>query len=704
MKTMKKILTLTLLALSVLGFSQTLEVENLKINENLITTGENLLPDRVITLDTINDKVTETNVTKVTSLSFQNLADSISKNNTFDSLNVTYSVDAKVINADSVDCEVFEADKLTILNSTAETTPASATGIGVKNDNATANRVNSIGFGASGIFQSGMLNTWVDANTNNLSLYNWTGGAISEKIRIEGDSVKAFGTFQLNDSSVTSITTGDTLLTKEYADTAYEGGGDSYFTETDNNTINGNDTLESTYHKGKLLPPDDGMLLEYEGIEIGCYPESGVFYFGNTADYQKYIVFLSRSIHIEGDNDTILNVAHMDEEDTVFTITLDTTFINNYAKFSGGSNLRGLISETLEEDVTIDFSEKTIEFIGNFITIEYSDDPDNKYIVLETDGSGIYIYGNTGDEDFDNTIYYYADVRHDFMVAEDTVMKLTHDTIYATVPIKLGTSSSVLKDSSGNLHAETDTFKIVGNALINDNLEVGDTTKTAVLIVGTDTTDNLNFAGYFTETTNKTINSNDTLKTIILEAGLGNFEEVYSNSSSDLKSLKIDGKYAVSASERFGWLGINDLGEWDFTNIYGKATVMQSLRSEDTLYFGNLFNYDVNIVSNNDTLIVNADSLRLNANVSISGNLTVDGTYPSDFVFDENYELPVFNDYIDKAKELKHLPEFENVNRKNIGRYISGLEEALEKQLLYNEQQQTIINELIKRIEKLENK
>ena len=59
---MKKILTLLFLTISILGFSQTLEVENLKINENLITTGENLLPDRVITLDTTNNKVTETNV------------------------------------------------------------------------------------------------------------------------------------------------------------------------------------------------------------------------------------------------------------------------------------------------------------------------------------------------------------------------------------------------------------------------------------------------------------------------------------------------------------------------------------------------------------------------------------------------------------------------------------------------------------------
>jgi hypothetical protein len=208
MKTMKKILTLILLTLSVLGFSQTLEVErNLKINENLITTGENLLPDRVITLDTTNDKVTETNVMKVTSLSFQNVADSISKNNTFDSLNVTYNVDAKVINADSVDCEVFEADEVIILNSTSETTPASAGGIGVENDNATANRVNRIGFSANKVFQSGMLNTWVDANTNNLSLYNWTGGAISRKLYLKDDT-----TFLGKDEAVTILPNGDVEL------------------------------------------------------------------------------------------------------------------------------------------------------------------------------------------------------------------------------------------------------------------------------------------------------------------------------------------------------------------------------------------------------------------------------------------------------------------------------------------------------------
>lgn len=98
------------------------------------------------------------------------------------------------------------------------------------------------------------------------------------------------------------------------------------------------------------------------------------------------------------------------------------------------------------------------------------------------------------------------------------------------------------------------------------------------------------------------------------------------------------------------------------------------------------------------------DSLKFTANVYITGNLWVDGTFPSDFIFDNNFKLESIDDYYRHCLNLNHLPEFENRDRKNIGLYISGLEEALEKQVIYNQQQQQIINDLINRIEKLENK
>jgi hypothetical protein len=97
--------------------------------------------------------------------------------------------------------------KITAYSPSSVITPASATGFLLENGNATANRVNCIGFGASGVFQSGMLNTWVEANTNNLSLYNWTGGAISRKLYLKDDT-----TFLGKDEAVTILPNGDVEL------------------------------------------------------------------------------------------------------------------------------------------------------------------------------------------------------------------------------------------------------------------------------------------------------------------------------------------------------------------------------------------------------------------------------------------------------------------------------------------------------------
>ncbi len=313
--------------------------------------------------------------------------------------------------------------KITAYSPSSETTPASATGFLLENDNATANRVNNIGFGASGVFQSGMLNTWVDANTNNLSLYNWTGGAISRKLYLKDDT-----TFLGKDEAVTilgngNVGIGTTTPTEklhvngnalindnlEVEDTAkVEGelmvrdttireliekyGGTDLFTETTNNTVNDNDTITSTYYEGKLLPPEDGLLLDYEGIEIGCYPieENGEFYLGYTTDYQKYIAFKSRSIHIEGDNDTILNVVHIDEEDTVFTIMKDTIYVNTVLNVNGNALIEDnftvndslIIKDATGVDTVLIFDD------GDTTRIE-SDNPikiGSNSLIVETDG------------------------------------------------------------------------------------------------------------------------------------------------------------------------------------------------------------------------------------------------------------------------------------------------------------------------------
>jgi hypothetical protein len=129
------------------------------------------------------------------------------------------------------------------------------------------------------------------------------------------------------------------------------------------------------------------------------------------------------------------------------------------------------------------------------------------------------------------------------------------------------------------------TETILYNDLTTENLTVEDTTKTAVLIVGTDTTDNLDFAGYFTETTNKTINSNDTLESDIFMPA-------------DSSYLYKDGGLILRNAEHEGILNIN-ADDIQFGNRDGEGSPIR--------------------------IYPNSDSVEIN-NLYVKGNITIDGT------------------------------------------------------------------------------
>lgn len=97
-------------------------------------------------------------------------------------------------------------------------------------------------------------------------------------------------------------------------------------------------------------------------------------------------------------------------------------------------------------------------------------------------------------------------------------------------------------------------------------------------------------------------------------------------------------------------------------------------------------------IGDNMDLDVN-HNLTVLGNAHVEGNLTVTGTYPSDHAIED--AQPLLSVYWHRAQRIKKLPPFEKRNRRSIGEYLSGLEEAVERNLRY-------IVELEQRIEQLE--
>jgi hypothetical protein len=92
----------------------------------------------------------------------------------------------------------------------------------------------------------------------------------------------------------------------------------------------------------------------------------------------------------------------------------------------------------------------------------------------------------------------------------------------------------------------------------------------------------------------------------------------------------------------------------------------------------------------------NSDTLRFTeTNFSFQGAIYLNGASVSDFAITD-YQVPLL-DYWAKTQELNHLPAFESKDRRNINTYISGVEEATERNLRY-------IVELEARIRELEGK
>jgi len=81
-----------------------------------------------------------------------------------------------------------------------------------------------------------------------------------------------------------------------------------------------------------------------------------------------------------------------------------------------------------------------------------------------------------------------------------------------------------------------------------------------------------------------------------------------------------------------------------------------------------------------DTLDLVETIVKVSGTLYVTGNISSGGT-TSDFAITD-YQMPLL-DYWTKTQELNKLPAFESIDRKNLVRYINGVEEAAERNLRY---------------------
>jgi len=144
-------------------------------------------------------------------------------------------------------------------------------------------------------------------------------------------------------------------------------------------------------------------------------------------------------------------------------------------------------------------------------------------------------------------------------------------------------------------------------------------------------------------------------------------------------------------------------------------------------YFGT---FDINAQTSNFSSIENGNigigtslpqyKLDVNGKASFSDNVKVEAKFEAkeikvtltptaDFVFEESYNLPKLEDVEKHIKEKKHLPEIASAKEMekegvNVGEFQIKLLQKIEELTLYTIEQNKLIKEQQKRIEKLENK
>jgi hypothetical protein len=89
--------------------------------------------------------------------------------------------------------------------------------------------------------------------------------------------------------------------------------------------------------------------------------------------------------------------------------------------------------------------------------------------------------------------------------------------------------------------------------------------------------------------------------------------------------------------------------------------------------------------NNNGETVLGAynDSVAVRKDLHVWGNLTVDGTYPSDWVFMNADTVPSFRRYWNTAIKERMLPFSVGVNRNNVQAYSSANEAGIEANLIY---------------------
>ena len=135
----------------------------------------------------------------------------------------------------------------------------------------------------------------------------------------------------------------------------------------------------------------------------------------------------------------------------------------------------------------------------------------------------------------------------------------------------------------------------------------------------------------------------------------------------------LDGSASVDADANFSGIYIKSNGlDWK-TGIK-----FEGIDSAEMVLVGGAI---INNIRSADTLEITETAVSIHGALHVTGNMTTDGTFPSDFAITD-YQPPLL-DYWAKTQELNKLPAFENRSRNNVMEYISGLEESNERLLRY---------------------
>ena len=178
------------------------------------------------------------------------------------------------------------------------------------------------------------------------------------------------------------------------------------------------------------------------------------------------------------------------------------------------------------------------------------------------------------------------------------------------------------------------------------------------------------------------------------------------NTEDPQHTLDVHGEFRVTSNNNYFLYNLaGNLVLKNNTNGQGGRVIVHDTGNILSLNYNNDFTGGTRI---GNTFLVKGDNASLQGKLEAK-EIKVTLTPTADFVFAEDYDLPKLEDVEKHIKEKKHLPEIASAKQMekegvNVGEFQIKLLQKIEELTLYTIEQNKLIKEQQKRIEKLENK